>query len=341
MAVAQTGLGDLTAVLEPVASDMERLEKRLASNLIDDNPFIDELLAQVFRAGGKRIRPGLALLCHRATYKEGNLNANANPNDAHITLAALTELIHTASLVHDDVIDHADTRRGQQTVHHKWNEKIAVLLGDLLFAQASICLAQLQSPEIVGIYGRVLGDLCAGEIRQLRQQYQLELSWDDYIHKSYCKTASLFSAGCKSAAILNDCPNEVIQQLAEYGKNLGICFQIIDDLLDVIGSSDAMGKETGGDLAQGIITAPVLAVLQRKDTAADKLAGLISTREVNSPQGLAEALDLVRRCDGVESTHALCRKYAAAAKDNLKVLNSSPYRDSLHGAIEYLLHRVS
>jgi all-trans-nonaprenyl-diphosphate synthase len=341
MVVVQTNSSDLSAVLEPISQDMAVLTQRLSSNLIDDNPFIDELLDQVFRAGGKRIRPGLVLLCHRATCKEDSNSTDAVEQQLHITLAALTELIHTASLVHDDVIDRADVRRGQTTVHTQWSEKIAVLLGDLLFAQASVCLSQLESPQIVGIYGRVLGDLCAGEIRQMRQQYSLDVNWESYIHKSYCKTASLFSAGCRSAAILNNCSAEIIQQLAEYGKNLGICFQITDDLLDVTGNSDVLGKKTGGDLAQGIITAPALAVLERKDEPANKLAHLINTRAVNSTEGLEEALDLIQRYGGVEDTRALCRKYASQAKDNLKVIPNSSYRDSLDGAIEYLLHRVS
>jgi all-trans-nonaprenyl-diphosphate synthase len=336
MAVVQTSLDDLSAVLKPVTQDMALLEKRLCSNLIDDNPFVDELLAQVFTAGGKRIRPGLVLLCHRASCKEDD-----NSVESHITLAVLTELIHTASLVHDDVIDRAELRRGQQTVHSRWSDRIAVLLGDLLFAQASVCLAQLKSPEIVGIYGRVLGDLCAGEIRQLRRQYLLDISWENYISKSYCKTASLFSAGCRSAVILNQGFAETIHELGEYGKNLGICFQITDDLLDVIGNSDTMGKEAGGDLAQGIITAPALIVLERKDKPANELAHLINTRAVNSSDGLASALDLIRRHGGIEGTQELCCKYARLAKDNLQSLHRSPYRDSLAGAADCLLHRVS
>ena len=306
------GLVNITEIFEPVAADMAVVEKRLGANLIDDNPFVDELLNQVFRAGGKRIRPGLVLLCHHATAtggEDGDVDEDAvqakdceeqpaaeawitaerraNGMDSgksksaerlwktprYITLAVLTELIHSASLVHDDVIDGAQIRRGHQTVHGKWNERVAVLLGDLLFAQASICLSQLQNPQIVGIYGRVLGDLCAGEIRQLRQQYVLNVDWEIYIHKSYCKTASLFSAGCRSAAILNKSSDEIVRQLTGYGKNLGICFQIVDDLLDLTGTADNLGKKTGGDLAHGIVTAPALIVLERGDKPAEQLAG--------------------------------------------------------------------
>src|SRR5271170_1447762 len=156
---------DLASIFEPVKDEMQLVEQWLGSNLIDDNPFIGELLGQIFKAGGKRVRPGLVLLSSRATAPQGQLGR------LHIILAVLTELIHKASLVHDDVVDGASLRRGQETVNRKWNDKLAVLVGDLLFAQASICLARLMNPVIVGIYGRVLGDLCAGEIRQMQQQY--------------------------------------------------------------------------------------------------------------------------------------------------------------------------
>src|SRR5262249_23737368 len=139
---------ELATIFAPIQNELEQVETRLRENLIDDNPFVTEVLTQIFSSGGKRIRPALALLCSQATIREGNIGP------LHITQAVLTELIHTASLVHDDVIDQSDLRRGVETVNRKWNDRLAVLIGDLLFAEASICLAQLENPEIVGIYGR-------------------------------------------------------------------------------------------------------------------------------------------------------------------------------------------
>jgi len=262
---------DLGDILEPVRVEMELVEQRLSTNLIDDNPFVTDLLAQIFKAGGKRIRPGLVLLCSKASAGSAELG------QLHIILAVLTELIHTASLVHDDVIDSADVRRGKETVNRKFSDKVAVLVGDLLFAQASICLARLMNPVIVGIYGQVLGDLCAGEIRQMKQQFDCKIDWNAYIHKSVCKTASLFSAGCHSGPILNRCDDHVVTAMKEYGTSLGICFQIVDDLLDVTGTTASLGKPAGGDLSQGILTAPTLIVLQRQDKPAQKLEQLIKS----------------------------------------------------------------
>lgn len=327
---------ELPALLEPVKFELELVEQFLNSNLVDDSPFISELLGQVFAAGGKRIRPALVMLSAKATLQE-----NSDIGRLHIILAVLTELIHTASLVHDDVIDSASTRRGQQTVNRKWSDKVAVLIGDLLFAQASVCLARLMNPSIVGIYGQVLGDLCAGEIRQMRAQFMLNLDWQSYVQKSVWKTASLFAAGCQSAPILNRQNDAVIAGLKSYGINLGICFQIIDDLLDYTGSSHSLGKPAGNDLAQGIITAPALFVLQDGDNRAAKLTELIKMRAVSEEAGLQEALTLIKEAGGIERTHALARQYAEQAKAALTVVPASIYRDSLEQLTEWFLARTN
>lgn len=327
---------DLALLLEPIKDELETVERWLVSNLVDDSPFIEELLAQVFQSGGKRIRPALCLLAAKATATPaGSLGR------LQIILAVLTELIHTASLVHDDVIDAASLRRGQETVNRKWSDKLAVLIGDLLFAQASVCLSRLMNPVIVGIYGQVLGDLCAGEIRQMRQQFNSAVDWDTYIQKSIWKTASLFAAGTHSAPILNGCNDEVVSAMKSYGLNLGICFQIVDDLLDYTGSSSSLGKAAGNDLSQGLVTAPALFILSRNDDAARKLESIIKTRAVASPEGIAEALTIVRNGGGIEATIDLARKYAGLAKDSLAVVAPSTYRESLEAIVDWLLTRTS
>ncbi len=326
-------LGDF---IKPIQVDFDLVEAQLNSNLIDDNQLITELLALVFKGGGKRIRPILVLLSSHAT------NApNMNFSQLHITLAVLTELIHTASLVHDDILDSASVRRGAQTMNKRFNDRLAVLLGDLLFAQASICLAKIRSPEIVGIYGQVLGDLCAGEIQQMKQQFCSTLSWQDYINKSIAKTASLFAAGTHSGAILNNASSEAINGLKNYGQHLGICFQIIDDLLDVTGDAKSLGKEPGSDLKSGIITAPALFVLEQKNSAAKKLEALISSREICEPAGLEIGLDLIRNNGGIDATIELAKEHGQKAKDNLGVLPNSIYKDCLLGFTDYVLHRVN
>ncbi len=326
---------DLAALLEPVKQELTLVEQWLATNLIDDNPFVTELLSQLCQAGGKRIRSGLVLLSAKATAQ-----ISGDIGRLQIILAVLTELIHTASLVHDDVIDKASLRRGQETINKKWNDRLAVLLGDLLFAQASICLARIMNPVIVGIYGQVLGDLCAGEIRQMKRQFACDVDWDSYVRKTVGKTASLFAAGCHSAPILNGCDNDTVEAMKEYGLNLGICFQIVDDLLDVTGTSAELGKAAGSDLAHGVINPPALFILERRDEPASRLEKLIKSRAVSQPEGIEEALEIIRLNGGVEATAAYARGYAEKSQEALRAIPPSPHRDSLGSIVDLMLMRT-
>jgi len=327
---------DLATLIEPVRDSFLMVEDWLETNLIDDNPFITELLSQIFKSGGKRVRPCLVLLASHSTLRPGE-----ELSRLHVILAVLTELIHTASLVHDDVIDSASLRRGAETINRRFNDRMAVLMGDLLFAQASICLARIMNPAVVGIYGQVLGDLCAGEIRQMRQQFSTEVNWDNYIRKSVCKTASLFGAGSHSGAILNCAGNDTIEDLKQYGLNLGICFQIIDDLLDVTGTSEVLGKQPGSDLRSGLVTAPALYILERNDENSRRLKELVATREICSDEGSAEALRIIRDNGGVDQALNLAGQYGQRSKEALSKIGPSIYRDALEALVDYILTRVN
>lgn len=331
---------DLSQIAAPIAHELALVEEWLGTNLIDDSPFVGDLLAQIFQAGGKRIRPLISLLGSKASLADAaDDEAHSQMSRLHIILAVLTELIHAASLVHDDVIDAASTRRGQETVNKRFSDKLAVLLGDLLFAQASICLARIMNPVVVGIYGQVLGDLCSGEIGQMRQQFVCTVDWDGYIRKSVNKTASLIAAGAHSGAILNARPDNVVSALKDYGVNLGVCFQIVDDLLDVTGSAIETGKPVGNDLRNGLLTAPALYVIEKNDAASRQLIEMINSRAVQTDEGVAAALALIKNNGGVEQATALAVSYGQKAKDALNVLPESESKDSLVNMIDYVLVR--
>ena len=331
---------DMQDLIAPVAHEMSLVEEWLTTNLIDESPFVGELLSQIFQAGGKRIRPLVTLLASKASLSDPAVDkAHSELSRLHIILAVLTELIHSASLVHDDVIDASSTRRGQETVNKKFNDKLAVLLGDLLFAQASICLARIMNPVVVGIYGQVLGDLCSGEISQMRQQFSTVVDWDGYVQKSIKKTASLIAAGSHSGAILNARSNDVVAALKEYGVKLGLCFQIVDDVLDVTGTVKATGKPVGGDLQSGLVTAPALHILEMGGAPAALLTRLIKERQVQNADGLAEALDLIRQNGGVEAALSLAARYGQEGKDALSILPDSPSRQSLINLVDFVLVR--
>ena len=333
---------DMNAIIEPVAHEMKLVEDWLTTNLIDDSAFVGDLLKQLFMSGGKRIRPLVSLLASKASLQDETVDPHhCKMSRLHIILAVLTELIHSASLVHDDVIDKADTRRGKTTVNKRFNDKMAVLLGDLLFAQASICLARIMNPNIVGVYGQVLGDLCSGEISQMRQQFSLKVDFDAYIQKSIGKTASLIAAGAHCGAILNARENSVVQSLKDYGLNLGICFQIVDDLLDVTGSAASTGKPVGGDLKNGLITAPGLYILERQDDVSSRFAELIQQGKIEEEEGLQEAIAIMKDYGGVEKAERLAQSYGEKARQSLAVLADSPSRQALSAIIDYVLLRKS
>lgn len=336
----QSKVKDLTPLIALVQDEMQLVEEWLATNLIDDNPFVGELLKQIFQAGGKRLRPLISLLSGKATSPDGQIGR------LHIIQAVLTELIHTASLVHDDVIDSSDLRRGKETINKKWNERVAVLMGDLLFAQASICLARLMNPPVVGIYGQVLGDLCAGEIKQMRHQFNIDADWDTYIQKSIGKTASLFSAGSHSAAILNGCDNDTVLALKNYGLNLGICFQIVDDLLDITGDFDQKNKDkgvlkpVGGDLRNGVLTAPVLYALEEGGKNSARLRKLIEDRAVVEDEGNEEGLSIILKSGAIGKTAELAAKYAGQAKSDICLLPESKYKEGLYELADFIMSRT-
>jgi len=259
--------------LTPIENELNILEVNLTNKLSEEGKLLSDIIKHIFSAGGKRLRPALCFLIAKGT---GEIK------DKHYIQAELTELIHTASLIHDDIIDSANFRRGKETISNLWNNKVSVIAGDFLFAQASVRLGEVENNEIVKIYAKVLSDLCDGEIEQFTYKFNTTISWDYYIQKSTTKTASLFSGACKGAAIINNQSPEVIKKANDFGLNLGIAFQIVDDILDFTSSSKDLGKDVCSDLKQGLVTAPTLYALIEKNEKSNKLKTLIESRFNNN-----------------------------------------------------------
>ncbi len=306
------------AFLNLINDELKILEESLTEKLPVRSKLLSEVVRYIFKAGGKRIRPALCFLTAKAT---------GQVSKRHFILAELTELIHTASLVHDDIIDSAPLRRGRETINDLWNDKISVITGDFLFAQASVRLGELENSEIVKIYANVLSDLCDGEIEQYSLKYDTNISWDQYITKSTTKTASLFAAACKSSSLLNDQSEEDIKLANDFGNFLGIAFQIVDDTLDFTSTKNELGKEVGADLKQGIITAPTLFALDEKNEKSQELRKLIESR-FNNPEDFTKAINLVNELNGCKKALDLAKSYLEKAKNSLtfvKNLNIKPY----------------
>ncbi|KAI8103534.1 hypothetical protein M9435_004870 [Picochlorum sp. BPE23] len=247
-------------------------------------------------------------------------------------------MIHTASLVHDDVLDECDTRRGKRTVNSIYGSRVAVLVGDFLFAQSSWFLANLDNLEVIKLISQVIADFADGEISQAASLFDASVTLDKYLEKSFYKTASLIAASCRGAAVFSECTEEEKLAMYEYGKHLGLAFQVVDDILDFTQSSEKLGKPQGQDLASGNLTAPVLFALQNPTTG-PRLLTLIESR-FKKEGSLQEALDLVAAGGGIDQARKLARDEADVALAQLEMLPDSDAKASMVKMVDYVLERL-
>ncbi len=319
----------VTELLEPVELDLESLLSELRSLIGAGHPILQAAAEHLFSAGGKRIRPGIVLLISRALSLGGELSPR------HRRLAEITEMIHTASLVHDDVVDDAATRRGVETVHSRFNHRVAVLAGDFLFAQASWHLANLDNLDVVKLLSRVIMDLADGEIKQGLYRYDSEQSFENYLEKSYCKTASLIANSAQAAGVLSDQSFEHLQLLHHFGRQLGLAFQVVDDILDFTASDQQLGKPAASDLASGYLTAPALFALEEHPSL-----GRLIDREFSDDNDLDQALQLVRDSDAIPRSRALAEKFARESREAINWLSESPCKRALIELPDFVLSRL-
>jgi all-trans-nonaprenyl-diphosphate synthase len=316
-------------LLQPVESDLEDLLSDLRELIGAGHPILQAAAEHLFSAGGKRLRPGIVLLLSRALAPDGSLSAR------HRRLAEITEMIHTASLVHDDVVDEADIRRGVATVHSRFSHRVAVLAGDFLFAQSSWHLANLDNLEVVKLLSRVIMDLAEGEIRQGLYRYDTGQSLETYLEKSYRKTASLMANSAKAAGVLSNQQADNLRYLFEFGRLLGLAFQVVDDILDFTADEVQLGKPAASDLASGTLTAPVIYAMEEFPA----LAGLIE-REFNETGDLQQALNLVNQSGGIARSRQLAEKFAKEATACLNFLPPSETKNALLCLPDSMLSRL-
>lgn len=319
----------VTSLFAPVEADLKLLTDNLTRLVGARHPILAAAAEHLFSAGGKRIRPAIVLLISRATMLDQDLTPR------HRRLAEIAEMIHTASLVHDDVVDEAEIRRNVPTVNSLFDNRIAVLAGDFLFAQSSWYLANLDNLEVVKLLSEVIRDFAEGEIQQGMNRFDTSLSIEAYLEKSYYKTASLIANSGKAAGVLSDVSPEIAENLYGYGRNLGLAFQIVDDILDFTSSSDVLGKPAGSDLISGNITAPALYAMAEKPY----LAVLIE-REFSEAGDREQALCLVRESNGIELARELAAHHAKLAVKYLDCLKPSAACQALGEMADYILSRI-
>ncbi|ARV62315.1 solanesyl diphosphate synthase [Nostocales cyanobacterium HT-58-2] len=318
-----------TSLFSPVEADLQILADNLKQLVGNGHPILCAAAEHLFGAGGKRIRPAIVLLISRATMLEQDVTPR------HRRLAEITEMIHTASLVHDDVVDESQMRRGVPTVHSLFGNRIAILAGDFLFAQSSWYLANLDNLEVVKLLSEVIMDLAVGEIQQGLSRFDTSISIETYLKKSYYKTASLIANSSKAAGLLSEVPQETAEHLYGYGRHLGLAFQIVDDILDFTSSTDTLGKPAGSDLKSGNLTAPVLFALEEQP-----YLEVLIEREFAQEGDLEQAMSLIHDSKGIQRARELAEQHANQAVELLADLSSSESRQALIEMADYVLSRL-
>jgi all-trans-nonaprenyl-diphosphate synthase len=319
-----------TSLFTPVEADLRQLADNLKQLVGNRHPILFAAAEYLFGVGGKRIRPAIVLLISRATMLEQEITPR------HRRLAEITEMIHTASLVHDDVVDDSDVRRGVPTVHSFFNSnRIAILAGDFLFAQSSWYLANLDNLEVVKLLSEVIMDLATGEIQQGLNRFDATISIETYLQKSYYKTASLIANSSKAAGLLSEVSRETVEQMYSYGRHLGIAFQIVDDILDFTSTTDTLGKPVGSDLQSGNLTAPVFFALGEKP-----YLEVLIERKFAQEGDLEQALALIQDSQGIQQARDLAAHHTKLAIEHLAVLPPSESHQALINIAEYTLNRL-
>ncbi|HVX15334.1 MAG TPA: polyprenyl synthetase family protein [Pirellulales bacterium] len=319
----------LKLLYEPVRDELEEVEELLRSEARSRFPAVDELVKHSFRLGGKRLRPALLLLAGKAV--------NSTVGREHVVLAAVVEMIHTATLVHDDVLDEAAVRRHLDTVNARWNNQASVLLGDFLFSHAFYLASTVGSVFACQRIGRSTNIVCEGELRQVANRGNLSLSEDEYLSIIEAKTAELCACCCRLGAHYAEAQPPVADALENYGRYLGIAFQIADDLLDLVGDEGTAGKSLGTDLAQQKLTMPLIRLLSRLDERDQRrVLGLLQQPAAERRNELQKWLD---GSDALDYTRAQARAYARRAVDELCVLPAGRERSTLERLGRFVVER--
>jgi heptaprenyl diphosphate synthase len=312
-----------------IKDELQAVENELKEVLKADYPILTETSTHLLNAGGKRLRPALVLF--GAKFYKFDL-------DKVMPLAATLELIHMASLVHDDVVDASMTRRGMPTVKAMWGNRISTHIGSFLFAKS---LTQIAKYEGWPLISEVLSDtsvqMSQGEIIQISSSFDISQSIREYFYRINCKTALLIAASAQLGAVACGAPRSIYMPLRRYGHNVGMAFQITDDILDMIAEQGQLGKPVGGDLRQGIITMPVIYALSRCEDK-KRLADL-AVKVHKSDDEVDEALEIVRKCGAIEYSFNIAKKYIAKAKAELRKLPDLPTRVTMGMAADFVIAR--
>ena len=322
----------LRAFQSPVSDELESLEKRFASALESDVPLILEVCRSLGQVPGKRVRPTVFFLAARSA---------GNRNGPMVTAGLAIELIHTATLIHDDIIDGHTIRRGMPTIYSVWGTNVATIMGDYLYSKAFATLGEEGLFEIMRLLSKVAHIMSIGEMLQCQQRMNINVSEDGYLDIINKKTASLFSAACECGACLTECGNGHRRIYSGFGENIGLAFQITDDLFDYLAIEEAIGKPTASDFCDGKVTLPFITAFRNAPEKAKRRVSDLFSDGFETNENWNEIVHFVQNYGGIEYSLEKAKGFGERAKGCLRDVDPSPERDALHLAADYIVDRVA
>ncbi len=329
--IRRTGAPSLDPMMALVAADMNQVNSVILARMQSEIPLIPELAGHLIAGGGKRMRPMLTLACARLL---------DYPGDRHHKLAAAVEFIHTATLLHDDVVDGSGMRRGKRTANIIWGNPASVLVGDFLFSRAFELMVEDGSLRVLKILSGASAVIAEGEVNQLTAQRRIETSEARYLDIIAAKTAALFAAASRIAAVVAERDQAVEEALDAYGRNLGIAFQLVDDAIDYVSDGTTMGKDSGDDFRDGKVTLPVILAHARGSDADKAFWRAAMEGHRTSDDDLAHATRLLRTTGAIDDTFARARHYGQLAIDALGAFPGGAAKSALVEAVEFAIARA-
>ncbi|MFU8858647.1 MAG: polyprenyl synthetase family protein [Deferrisomatales bacterium] len=320
----------MPSVLQLMDEDLKKVELQFQENLRSEVSLIPTVGRYVLRSGGKRVRPLLVLLTARLCGYRG---------ERAVPLASIVEFIHTATLLHDDVVDNADLRRGQESANAVWGNEASVLVGDFLFSKSFSLLVADGDLRILRAMSDATTRMAEGEVLELLKTSDLETLEQEYLEVVVNKTAVLLAAACEIGALLGDAPEREVAALRGYGMEVGIAFQLMDDCLDYVADESAFGKEVGTDLAEGKITLPLIHALRQCERGEREAVRAVLDKDAVAPEDLVAVTRLIEKFGGIAFTRAQAQGRVARAKELLGGFPPSPEREALEAVADYVVTR--
>lgn len=319
---------DIQSIYALIQQDMDAVDAMIQQRLQSEVVLINQLGHYIINSGGKRLRPAIALLSARACNHQAT---------SHINLATIIEFIHTATLLHDDVVDSSTMRRGQETANTVWGNEASVLVGDFLYTRAFEMMVELGSMRLMQILSHTTNVIAEGEVLQLLNVHDADTSEERYLQVIHHKTAKLFEAAGQLGALISNAADDVETALAQYAMHLGSAFQLVDDLLDYSASSETIGKNIGDDLAEGKPTLPLIYAMQHG--SAEQSAVIREAIEKGQRDKIDEIIDIIRQTGAIDYTGSAARKEAEQAKAHLSIVADSEYKNALIGLADFAVSR--